>query len=552
MREYTPSPQASPEVRQALELHQYLKPEDMIVRKKGRSNDGREALEVDETLIYSLLRGMKQIQINVSPNCTDDRKHTIAYGYYEPTTLTTWTGERVIANGRQRRKAAIEINARVQMLVAERAKDPTYADHATFRNYIVGTKTVLSPKAWGWASDEAINLYLGGRVGDAKQGFDAPGLFTADGTPIIYHLWCVYQDIDPESPQMWELSTSTEFGRIKTPPSRLAARIANMLQDLPRAHVARLLGDIDDRTLTNRMMILQVEKAVQAAVDLGDGKPGGISWTQMRDNFFQAGKGGKLVPLAPEDQIALLGKLAGSSVRGGGSAKQKEARAAAKGAASGKTPTPVSAATTAPAAPASKAPEPTAGHVVVKLKPELLSKAAGALEKAADTMADADQLDNKQDLLAMAAALRYFTGDSGALKEYPIAHDLLTALLAKIGGDGATIAPVASAATEKTEDPSVMMGVKILDLNEAWRKSRKHGPVVNGLVTFEPNWPQGEGLSAGLVDMLTKCQAQYRKHEADSLTDGKTPTAADEFIEEWVTSELLAMKPAEGPVSPFA
>jgi hypothetical protein len=189
---------------------------------------------------------------------------------------------------------------------------------------------------------------------------------------------------------------------------------------------------------------------------------------------------------------------------------------------------------------------------VVKLKPELLSKAAVALEKAADTMADADQLDNKQDLLAMAAALRYFTGDFGALKEYPIAHDLLTALLTKIGGDGATIAPVAPAATEKAEDPSVMMGVKILDLNEAWRKSRKPGPVVNGLITFDPNWPQGEGLSAGLVDMLAKCQGQYRKHEADSLTEGKTPTPADEFIEEWVTSELLAMKPAEGPVSPFA
>ena len=57
-------------------------------------------------------------------------------------------------------------------------------------------------------------------------------------------------------------------------------------------------------------------------------------------------------------------------------------------------------------------------------------------------------------------------------------------------------------------------GVKILDLNEAWRKSRKPGPMVNGLATFDPNWPQGEGLSAGLVDMLTKCQAQYRKHEA--------------------------------------
>ena len=84
------------------------------------------------------------------------------------------------------------------------------------------------------------------------------------------------------------------------------------------------------------------------------------------------------------------------------------------------------------------------------------------LEKAADTMADADQLDNKQDLLAMAAAIRYFTGDSGALKEYPIAHDILTALLTKIGGDGATIAPVAPAATEKAEDPSVMMGSKSL------------------------------------------------------------------------------------------
>lgn len=99
-----------------------------------------------------------------------------------------------------------------------------------------------------------------------------------------------------------------------------------------------------------------------------------------------------------------------------------------------------------------------------------------------------------------------------------------------------------------------MMGVKILDLNEAWRKSRKPGPMVNGLATFEPNWPQGEGLSAGLVDMLAKCQAQYRKHEADSLIAGTAPFApADEFIEEWVTSELLAMKPAtDGPVSPFA
>ena len=47
-----------------------------------------------------------------------------------------------------------------------------------------------------------------------------------------------------------------------------------------------------------------------------------------------------MVPLAPEDQIAMLGKIAGSSVRGGGSAKQKEARAAAKAAASGKTPAP--------------------------------------------------------------------------------------------------------------------------------------------------------------------------------------------------------------------
>ena len=62
---------------------------------------------------------MKQIHVNA-----DDRKHTIAYGYYEPTTLTTWTGERVIANGRQRRKAAIEINERVQMLVAERGERP--------------------------------------------------------------------------------------------------------------------------------------------------------------------------------------------------------------------------------------------------------------------------------------------------------------------------------------------------------------------------------------------------------------------------------------------
>ena len=75
------------------------------------------------------------------------------------------------------------------------------------------------------------------------------------------------------------------------------------------------------------MMILQVEKQVQAAVDLGMAKPGGISWTQMRDNFFQAGKGGKLVP-SPRKIDRHAGKIAGSSVRGGGSAKQKKLTAA--------------------------------------------------------------------------------------------------------------------------------------------------------------------------------------------------------------------------------
>jgi len=509
-------PPASDEARRAIESSAYWDPEKLVVRRKGYGADGRESLEVDETVIYSLLRHSERAVIN---------GEMIAFGKLQPVCATSWDGSPVVYDGRQRRKAASVINERMALIVDLRRKlGEDGEDLATLRNACI-EKSELAPKSWGWATAEALPLYIGGRVGDAKIGFDAPGLLGVGGA-IPFRLWTVFQNVDPDSMEMRELSTSAEHARVKTPPSKLARRIQSMIDDMPISHVARLLT-VTVNTLHNRLLILKVEPKVQEAVDLG-GEDGGISWRQLSDEFFVKDKEGKTVPIDPVAQLAKLDQIAGTKKRG---AKPGEKRGALAVVADAEPATAAGAA----AGPTTAAKPATApGATVVKLTPNLLRHLARDIE---DAMNTADEDEAKLQLEAMAVCLRFVAGDPAILDEFPIARDVLIASIKKVGGEGATF----TAPTPKPAEipPKVAIANTLLDLCEKWVKTRM------GKGPFTPNWPQGENLSREVIEALAASQSQYRAHEAECAIDGSEPESPSDWFENWVTNEILTPEVAK-------
>jgi len=515
----TPAPiKASPEARALVEQTHYWSPSDLLVLKKGHGADGKENLEIDETIIYSFLKYSARVTINGSQH---------AYGMIKPVLVTSWTGRPILVDGRQSRKNSDEINDRLTMIDGERkklgedCKDLSPESLAVLRNHCV-QKAITAPKSWHWATEEAMPLYIGGRVGDAKQGFDAPGFLLPEGGYVSFVLWTVYQDIDPESIVMKELSSAAEHARKTTPPSKLAVRIQSMLTELPAAHVARIVG-CTERSLQDKLLITKVIPEVQAAVDLG-GEKGGISWNQMHDEMFKPAKGGGLVPLTPEEQLARLPEIAGTKKRGG----QKGPRNVAS-------PPPPAAAPAQEAAPPPGAKQEPTAPKVLKLRPEVLIAFASALEKGAESldMDNEDSPDAKDDMSAMAAVLRFTAGDSEILDEFPVAKECLMAVLKKIGGVLAN--PVENKEPEIADD--VKIATALLDLTENWVKTRKPDGDA-----FEPNWPQGDALSEGVKEALGNAQTEYRKHQTELRAEGNEPTDPEIWIEEWVNENLMKVK----------
>jgi hypothetical protein len=401
-------------------------------------------------------------------------------------------------------------------------------DLAVLRNHCL-QKAQLAPKSWHWATEESLPLYIGGRVGDAKQGFDAPGYLLPDGY-VQYVLWSVYQDIDPDSIEMMELSSAAEHARKSTPPSKLATRIQTMLTELPKAHVAKIMG-CTERSLQDKLLVLKVTPEVQAAVDLG-GERGGISWTQMRDSMFRAGKGGELVPIDPAEQINKLPEIAGTKKRGGGNKSTKTPEATLTGNVSQTTES-----TPKPAESPTKPAEDQAPKVI-KLRPEVLIGFAKSLEDGAESldMDNPNSPDAKDDMCAMAAVLRFVAGDSEILDEFPVAKDCLMAALKKMGGT--LVNPVAEPAQKEISE-EVKIATKVLDLCESWCKTRK--PEGD---EFSPNWPQGENLSKAVVKALDESQQEYRAHQKEARANGDEPTEPEIWIEEWVNENLMKVRAA--------
>lgn len=317
-------------------------PSELTIARDGSyADDGRADLPVNEKLIRSMLRFSDQ---------SHDGKDLRAFQSLLPIQVTIegtdLAPSLIVTDGRQRIKAATEINARVSSIHALWTR--LNHDSVKTKNVLVklsrgesiaaecgineadisaNDATLLSNLSWvageGVApagkesmSEEVAILYVGGTLAGSK----VKGMMGKKdaGTPVVYHLKVTYKDTPTTDAETLAISATLKNIQVANPLTVEAQQIKRLMDartDPSDPKSDRLYSDeyIADAfgcvplTLYNKLLILHVEPEVASAVDAGL-----ISWKKLKDAFFD-GKNVKRPHALPRpDQLDMLNALLGS------------------------------------------------------------------------------------------------------------------------------------------------------------------------------------------------------------------------------------------------
>ncbi len=226
----------------------------------------------------------------------------------------------VIENGRQRRRCAGEIDARLAWIVGEfitdelRAEKPAQQRIKLRNTLLEWAKNHPTAQEAAWLTRPFVNAILGS---GEDGGGETSGWFDKAWNPLpcLLKVQIIGVDVDVNDPRLLVQSVARKEAQVETPPSLRARQIQRALDKknaageplLSPKGVAQLLNMGDD-ALNNSLLILDAIPDVQAAIDSGklSAKVALIGNPGKRDAAFVVWPKGQprvLIPPAAQAQV---------------------------------------------------------------------------------------------------------------------------------------------------------------------------------------------------------------------------------------------------------